>query len=159
MFRSGAHLELFRSKGLAFNPAELITPELCHLGFSHIISHAVICIIYHGDSKTFLRHIIFLGHLFTDSQPTASWRQQYQWLARKSEIRNVYICIFLMQFCHWKKRRQRESFVMKLFFPDSQEMSYLPFVLYRPQLGYFCFVPQIYFLFSFFMKMTLLLYS
>lgn len=36
-----------------------------------------------------------MGHLFSDSQPTTSWRQQYQWLARKSEIRNVYICIFL----------------------------------------------------------------
>lgn len=53
MFRSGAQFKLFRSKSLTFNPARLITPELCRLGFSHNISHAVICIIYDRDSKTF----------------------------------------------------------------------------------------------------------
>lgn len=53
MFRSGAQFELFKSKGLTFNPAELVTPELCLLGFSHTISYAVICIIYCRDSKTF----------------------------------------------------------------------------------------------------------
>lgn len=53
MFRSGAQFVLFMSKGLTLNPAELITPELCLLGFSHIISHAVIYIIYDRDSKTF----------------------------------------------------------------------------------------------------------
>lgn len=53
MYRSGARFELFRSKVLTFNPAELIIPELCLFGFSHIISHAVICIIYYRDSKTF----------------------------------------------------------------------------------------------------------
>lgn len=52
MLRSGAQFELFRSKGLTLNPAELITPELCLLGFSHIISHAVTHIIYDRDSKT-----------------------------------------------------------------------------------------------------------
>lgn len=53
MFRSEAQFVLFRSKGLTLNIDELITPELCLLGFGHIISHAVLYIIYDRDSKTF----------------------------------------------------------------------------------------------------------
>lgn len=40
MFRSLAQFELVRSKSLTPNPAKLITPKLCLLGFSQVI-HAV----------------------------------------------------------------------------------------------------------------------
>lgn len=53
MFRSGAQFALFSSKGLTLNIDELTTPEPCLLGFGHIISYAVLYIIYDRDSKTF----------------------------------------------------------------------------------------------------------
>lgn len=46
--------------------------------------------------------------------------------------------------------RQRENFVMQLFFLDNQEMSYGPFVLYRPQLVYFSLSHKFIFLLAFY---------